>query len=206
MPLEPPADPLPSLVWSRYHDFRLRNLGSSSLSLVSRFGPLLHFSLVAWFFLMAAVAAGMALGEFNRSLKSVLWVACAICLLISVCLLFLPLFIGPFLEQTRFDRRANRLNLAPWGTHPRQKLPLDRVQAVQFLAIGSREDEDGPYPSYQLNLILSGDPPDRAHLIENGRPEILRAMAQQLASFLQVPLFEQTAPVPVDAQPAEPAA
>lgn len=206
MPLEPPADPLPSLVWSRHHDFRLRKLGDSSLSLVSRFGPLLHFSLVLWFFLMAAVAAGLATGEFNRSLQSVLWVASVVCLVVSAGLLFLPLFTGPFLEQSRFDRQANLLNLAAWGTYPRQKLPLDRVQAVQFLAVGLRDSEDGPYPSYQLNLVLSGEPPERAHLVENGRHDALQAMARDLASFLHVPLFEQVSPVPVEALPAEPAA
>ncbi len=200
---EPPTAPLPTLVWSRQHDYRLKKSGPSSLAIVSRFGPLLHFSLVTWFLLLALVAAGIALGEFNHWLQGVLWIACAVCILISLALLLLPLFTGPFLVQTRFDRAPNRLNLAPWGIHPRQKMPLDRVTGVQLLSVGCRDDEEGAYASYQLNLVLQNE---RVNLIENGNPAALQKIGAEIAAFLQVPMVEQTASVPVNTLPAEPMA
>lgn len=189
----PSTAPLPTLVWSRQHDYRLQKLGPSSLAVVSRFGPVLHLSLVGWFVLLAVVATGIALGEYNHTLSFSLWIACGVCLTVALVLLILPRFRGPFLVQTRFDRASNILDLAPWGLQARQRLPLDTVSGVQVLAIGQREDDSGPYDSYQLNLVLG---PERVHVIENGNPTALRLMAGEIAGFLRVPLVEQSAPGP----------
>ncbi len=73
---------------------------------------------------------------------------------------------------------------------------------MQFLAVGLRDDEEGAYPSYQLNLVLQGEPTERVNLIENGEPTSLRKMGQDIAIYLNVPFLEQTAPAEsVSAEP-----
>jgi hypothetical protein len=182
-------DPVATLVWTRANHHRLRRTGEGALALVSTWGRVWAWVAAAWFALLAVVVAALSL-ELGPGGPGAFGLTVAI--LLGLLALGLPptlAGIGPLHAQAHFDRDAGLLRLAGWRFQDRPTIRLDRIEAVQLLDAGPRDDEGTSFASYQLNLVLV-DAPDHArrlNLLHNGDREALRAIGGEVAGFLGIP-------------------
>lgn len=92
-------------------------------------------------------------------------------------------------QSCRFwDDRYRRL-IPRFGTELRQEVGLDRVSALQVLAL-KQTGVDEPYYCFELNLVL--DSAERIPVTCHGSLRHLREEAAELARFLDVPLWDAT--------------
>jgi hypothetical protein len=73
-------------------------------------------------------------------------------------------------------------------THGDRWARLHAVVGIQLLAEQVSGSEDN-YHSYELNLVLEGG--ERVHVVDHGHAEHIRADADQLAYFLDVPVYDR---------------
>lgn len=181
--------PLPTLVWTRANHHRIRRVGDGTLAIVSNWDRIAVWTAAVWFALLAAVVAALSMELGPGPARFGLGVA----ILTGLFALGLPIVlarVGPLHAHALFDRKSGLLSLSGWRYQVRPTFRLDRVEAVQVLDAGPREEEGGAFDSYQLNLIIAepeGDP-KRLNLLHNGDREALQAMGSAVAAFLGVPL------------------
>ena len=110
-------------------------------------------------------------------------------------LLFLGLGFGiaafiyhRFGMRATFDKMHGEIVVAGYRYTPPKRLSLGEVCAVQFCDAGIR-GKDESWHSYQVNLVTNRDKPKRINLLDSAGEKKLKAIADQLATFLNVPLF-----------------
>src|SRR5262245_48216028 len=94
-------------------------------------------------------------------------------------------------DRTRFDRAAGRASRRRLG-RPVWSVDLREVLAVQCLYVGREWTRSGWVPQYQVNLVLRAADDQRVPVCGDGDPVWVRALGQDLAAFVGVPVVDQT--------------
>jgi hypothetical protein len=116
----------------------------------------------------------------------------AVCLAVGAALVWAALRILTFpsvsIDRTRDEVRGEKLRV---GGRLVKRLPLRSVAAVQIALF--REYNFPRYTIYEINLVFSQPPGERLTLMAHSREKRIRADAQRLAEFLNVPLMDHSA-------------
>jgi hypothetical protein len=94
-------------------------------------------------------------------------------------------------DRTVFDRHAGRAGRR-WLFGTVWAVDLEEVVAVQCLHAGWFPLKNADWREhFQLNLVVKAEAGDRLHVGDVGKEEWVRSLAEELASFLEVPLVDQ---------------
>jgi hypothetical protein len=184
MPPSPSIDPLSTLVWTRASQHHLVHSGDT-LAIISRWGRVWQAWAIAWFVLLATLALVLGFESGSGKVLTLSWLVSGLALAVALAVWLTPRFVGPIAPRVRFDRRRNLLTLNAPAEGLKGTLPLDQVAALQLIPAGPRPGDGSTFDTYQLNLILSGDPtPERQNLLHHGDPAVLREQGARIAGFL----------------------
>jgi hypothetical protein len=107
---------------------------------------------------------------------------------------FIPLY---FTKRLNFDKSSgicyygntNPKNL--YRTNPNIKqIKLDQIKGLQIISQLVEGSENGFFTSYELNLILENF--ERINVMNHSKLDAIRADAEKLSKYLEVPVFDAT--------------
>lgn len=107
------------------------------------------------------------------------------------CLLMIWFGLWARTQTVRADKRLGTITRR-WLLKTMYVLPLERVIAVQWLALGGRG-----YPEvnvWQVNLVLASPPAGRVNVCTEAAGTFTEELADELAEFLGVPLIRANVP------------
>ena len=129
--------------------------------------------------LLCAVAA--LIGEFGRG--QIFKGCCGMFVMSGMGGLFILFGLASGGNRIAFDKNANAVELDG------KAIPLGQLHALQVLE--GTFDGDGPFTAYQLNLVHKDG--TRTHVVTHGNQKWLRRDVEELAEFLDVPLWDVSA-------------
>jgi hypothetical protein len=118
------------------------------------------------------------------------WLFDGIAIAMGIVFVLLSLFLPFMLQSFVFDKDSNSFRLHH-GLASRTE-PLTNVIGVQLIDSGEHEfslgnDNASKVRTFELNLVLKGEPPHRINLLNNPNVDSSRSIGERLAEFLEVP-------------------
>jgi hypothetical protein len=182
-----PSVPIDSGSSSNVNVHRLVQVSPMKLVLAPGNGPLVWMGI----FLFIGSTAFAVLRHRHFSFEVLLAFACGP-LFATIGLGVLGFIYKRFGTRAIFDKSDNEVRITGSRHGSGHRIPFHQICGLQFLDAGTKGDE-GSWQAYQLNLVIQNGGIERINLLDNAAEETLRNFAQQIAAFLEVPLFTPAA-------------